>query len=84
VLPGIERGGVEFAQVENLTLDDTVAADAETFADREVNVDLAIFGAGAAFEKQGAVKITRQVGVKTRGQVGPQAFSSKPALLLNY
>ena len=37
--------------VEHLALDDTVAADAQTFADRIVGVGLAIFGAGAAFEK---------------------------------
>ena len=53
--------------MENLTLDDTVAADAETVADGVVDVGLAIFGAGAAFEKHSAVKITRPGGVKTRG-----------------
>jgi hypothetical protein len=57
VLPGIELGGVEFAEMEHLSLDDDVAADAETFADGVVSVSLAVFGAGATFEKHDAVKI---------------------------
>ena len=49
VLPGIELGGVEFPQMEHLALDDAVATDAQTFADRTVGVGLAVFGARAAF-----------------------------------
>ena len=51
VLPGIQLGGVEFAQMEHLALDHAVAADAQAFADRIVGVGLAVFGAGAPFEK---------------------------------
>lgn len=50
-LPGVVLGGVEFAQVEDLALDDAVAAEAEAFADGVEGVGLAIFAAGAAFEK---------------------------------
>jgi hypothetical protein len=49
VLPSLELGGVEFAQVEHLALDDALAADAQAFTDRVVDVGLAVFGAGAAF-----------------------------------
>ena len=51
VLPGPELGGVEFAQVEDLALDDAMATDAQTLADRIVAVRLAVFRAGATFEK---------------------------------
>jgi hypothetical protein len=67
VLPGIELGGVEFAQMEKLALDDAVAADAEAFADGVIDVGLAILGAGAAFEKHRAVQIPRAHGGETRG-----------------
>ena len=52
VLPGIELGGVEFAQVEHLALDHAVAADAQALADRVIDVGLAVFGAGAPFDEQ--------------------------------
>jgi len=51
VLPGIQLGGVEFAQMEHLALDHALATDAQAFADRIVGVGLAVFGAGAPFEK---------------------------------
>jgi hypothetical protein len=62
-----------FAQVENLALDDAVAADAETFAEGVGDAGLALLGAGAAFEKHSTLKTTRPGG-KTRGQAGPQAL----------
>ena len=83
VLPGIELGGVEFAQVEHLTLDDAVATDAQTFADRVVGVRLAVFGAGALFNKH-AGSLPRAGVRPARGSVGPQAFGGKPALSLNH
>jgi hypothetical protein len=51
VPPGIELGGVEFAQVEHLALDHAVTTGARAFADGVVAVGLADFGARAAFEK---------------------------------
>lgn len=51
VLPGVQLGGVEFAQMEHLALDHALAADAQAFADRIPGVGLAVFDAGAAFEK---------------------------------
>ena len=73
VLPGIQLGGVEFAQMEHLALDDALRADAQTFADRIVGVGLAIFGAGAAFEEH-AGSLPRLGVPPARGQVGPRAF----------
>jgi len=67
VLPRVELGGVEFAQVEHRTLDHAVATDAQAFADRIVGVRLAVFGAGATFEKPSAARIPRCPEPKTRG-----------------
>ena len=36
--PFVDLGGVEFAQVEDLALDDAVMADAQAFAERVANV----------------------------------------------
>jgi len=73
VLPGIELGGVAFAQMEHLTLDDALAADAQAFADRIAGVRLAVLGAGAPFEKHAGS--LPPVGVRpARGQVGPRRF----------
>mgnify|MGYP000661908548 CR=1 FL=1 len=80
VLPGIELGGVELAQVKDLALEDAMAVDAQTFADGVVGVRLAVFGAGAAFEKHDAGNLPRPGGGKTRGQVGTQAFWRIPPL----
>lgn len=80
MLPGIELSGVEFAQVQNLALENPTAVDAQTFADGVVDVLLAVFGAGAAFEKHDAGNLPRSGGGKTRGQVGTQAFWRMPPL----
>ena len=53
VLPGIQLRGVLSPQVQHRPLDDGGAADAQTFADRIKDVRLVVFGARAAFEKQG-------------------------------
>ena len=82
VLPGLELGGVEFAQMEHLALDDALAADAPAFADRVVDVGLAVFGAGAAFEKH-AGSLPRARVRPAKGWVGPQAFGAKCLLSLN-
>jgi hypothetical protein len=67
VLPGIELGGVEFAQVEHLALDHAVAADAQAFADRIVGVTLAVFGAGATLEKHTGGSVSGAGGRAARG-----------------
>jgi len=64
-------------------LDDAVATDAQAFADRRVAVCLAVFGAGAAFEKH-AGSLPRAGVRPARGQVGPQAFLGKRVLSLNH
>ncbi len=73
VLPGIELGGVKFAQMEHLALADAIAADAQAFADRVVSVRLAVLGAGAPFEIP-AGSLPRAGVRPAREQVGPQAF----------
>ena len=72
-LPGVELGGVEFAEVEDLALDDAGGADANGFADGVVGVGLAVFGAGAGLEiHAGEITTEREgsgkgVGRPTRG-----------------
>ena len=75
VLPGIELGSVEFAEVEDLALDNAITTDAQTFANGIVSVRLAVFGAGAVFEKHSAANLPRSGGGKTRGWVGTRTFS---------
>ena len=83
MLPGIELGDVEFAQVEHLALDDAVAAEAQTFANGIVDVGLAVLGAEAPFEKH-AESLPPTGSTPARGQVGAQAFWPKPLLSFNH
>ena len=80
VPPGIELGGVEFAQTEPVALNHEVTTDAQPFADRIVGVALAVFGAGATFVKHaGGLRRTgrvRQRGVGWPTDMWPRAGPS--------